>query len=55
MVLDEGYAYQAGGAVYFEVAKFPKFGTISHYTRDEMLAYANERGGNRSDEEENNN
>src|SRR3954454_8905311 len=26
MVLDTGYAYQAGGAVYFEVAKYPKFG-----------------------------
>ena len=50
MVLDEGYAYQAGGAVYFEVAKFPKFGSISHYSRDEMLAFAKERGGNVEDE-----
>ena len=49
MVLDEGYAYQAGGAVYFEVAKFPKFGSISHYSRDEMLAFAKERGGNIED------
>ena len=37
MVLDRGYAYQAEGAVYFEVAKFPKFGSISNYTRAEML------------------
>ena len=49
MVLDEGYAYQAGGAVYFEVSKFPKFGTISNYTRDDMLAFAAERGGNVDD------
>lgn len=49
MVLDAGYAYQAGGAVYFEVANFPKFGDISHYTRDQMLALAQERGGNIDD------
>jgi L-cysteine:1D-myo-inositol 2-amino-2-deoxy-alpha-D-glucopyranoside ligase len=49
MVLDEGYAYQAGGAVYFEVARFPKFGQVSHYTREQMLAFAAERGGNVED------
>ena len=49
MVLDQGYAYQAGGSVYFEVAKFPKFGSISGYSREEMLAYAAERGGNVDD------
>ena len=49
MVLDQGFAYQAGGAVYFEVANFPKFGQISHYSRDEMLAFAAERGGNVED------
>jgi L-cysteine:1D-myo-inositol 2-amino-2-deoxy-alpha-D-glucopyranoside ligase len=49
MVLDRGYAYQAGGAVYFEVAKFPTFGSISHYTREQMLEYAAERGGNVDD------
>jgi L-cysteine:1D-myo-inositol 2-amino-2-deoxy-alpha-D-glucopyranoside ligase len=49
MVLDQGFAYQAGGAVYFEVAKFPKFGQVSHYGRDEMLAFAAERGGNVDD------
>ncbi len=49
MVLDRGFAYQAGGAVYFEVANFPKFGEISHYSRDEMLSLAAERGGNVDD------
>ena len=49
MVLDEGYAYQAGGAVYFEVARFPKFGQVSHYTREQMLDFAAERGGNVDD------
>ena len=49
MVLDQGYAYQAGGAVYFEVAKFPKFGSISNYSRDQMVEFAAERGGNVTD------
>jgi L-cysteine:1D-myo-inositol 2-amino-2-deoxy-alpha-D-glucopyranoside ligase len=49
MVLDAGFAYQAGGAVYFEVAKFPKFGQISHYSREQMLEFAAERGGNVDD------
>lgn len=49
MVLDRGYAYEAGGAVYFEVARFPKFGEISHYSREQMLELAAERGGNVDD------
>ncbi|HBX79460.1 MAG TPA: cysteine--tRNA ligase [Acidimicrobiaceae bacterium] len=49
MVLDRGFAYQAGGAVYFEVAKSPKFGTISGYSREQMLEFAKERGGNIDD------
>ena len=49
MVLDQGFAYQAGGAVYFEVSKFPKFGQISHLNRAEMLQLAKERGGNPDD------
>ncbi|MFI5045055.1 MAG: cysteine--tRNA ligase [Acidimicrobiales bacterium] len=49
MVLEAGYAYQAGGAVYFEVARFPRFGEISHLGRDEMIDLARERGGNPDD------
>ena len=45
MVLDRGHAYQAGGAVYFDITTFPAFGEISHYTEAEMLALASERGG----------
>src|SRR6187551_2436734 len=36
MVLDRGYAYEAGGAVYFDVASFPGFGSVSGYTREQM-------------------
>ncbi|MBX3313546.1 MAG: cysteine--tRNA ligase [Actinobacteria bacterium] len=49
MVLDRGHAYEAGGAVYFDVATWDGFGSISHCSRDEMLALAAERGGNPDD------
>src|SRR6187200_719389 len=49
MVLDRGHAYQAGGAVYFDVSTFPEFGSVSGYTREQMLEYAAERGGNVED------
>ena len=49
MVLDRGHAYQAGGAVYFDVSTFPDFGSVSGYDREQMLAYAAERGGNVDD------
>ncbi len=30
-VLDSGHAYQAGGAVYFDVTTFDRFGALSHF------------------------
>lgn len=45
MVLDRGYAYQAGGSVYFDVTKFPTFGEVSHYSTEQMIEFARERGG----------
>jgi L-cysteine:1D-myo-inositol 2-amino-2-deoxy-alpha-D-glucopyranoside ligase len=49
MVLDSGHAYQAGGAVYFDVSSFDRFGQVGHYSRAEMLELAAERGGNPDD------
>jgi L-cysteine:1D-myo-inositol 2-amino-2-deoxy-alpha-D-glucopyranoside ligase len=45
MVLDRGYAYQAGGSVYFDVSQFESFGSVSNYTEDEMIDLARQRGG----------
>jgi L-cysteine:1D-myo-inositol 2-amino-2-deoxy-alpha-D-glucopyranoside ligase len=49
MVLDRGHAYQSGGAVYFDVASFERFGQVSHLPREEMLRLAAERGGSVGD------
>ena len=49
MVLDRGFAYEAGGAVYFDVSRFDGFGSLSGYSSEEMLVFAKERGGNIDD------
>ncbi len=49
MVIDRGFAYEAGGSVYFDVSKYDSFGTMSGYSEAEMLAFAAERGGNIDD------
>jgi len=47
-VLDSGNAYQAGGAVYFDVTTFPRFGDVSHFDHATMLAMAAEHGATRT-------
>jgi L-cysteine:1D-myo-inositol 2-amino-2-deoxy-alpha-D-glucopyranoside ligase len=49
MVLDRGFAYESGGSVYFDVSKFPSFGSISHYSTEQMIDFARERGGHVDD------
>lgn len=49
MVLDRGFAYAAGGSVYFDVTKFPTFGEVSHYSQEQMIEFARQRGGNVDD------
>jgi L-cysteine:1D-myo-inositol 2-amino-2-deoxy-alpha-D-glucopyranoside ligase len=46
---DRGAAYEVDGAVYFEVATFPRFGQVSHYERSRMLELAAEHGGRPDD------
>ena len=49
MVLDRGHAYESGGSVYFDVGSFERFGQVSHYSRNEMIALARQHGGNPDD------
>ncbi|MCA8974531.1 MAG: cysteine--tRNA ligase [Planctomycetes bacterium] len=35
-LLDKGYAYQVGGNVYFEIARFPSYGKLSGKVLDEL-------------------
>jgi L-cysteine:1D-myo-inositol 2-amino-2-deoxy-alpha-D-glucopyranoside ligase len=49
MVLESGHAYRSGGAVYFDVSSFERFGQVSGYDRATMLELAAERGGNPDD------
>jgi len=48
-VLDAGHAYSAGGAVYFDISSYPRFGQVSHLSRPEMLVLSAERGGHPED------
>jgi L-cysteine:1D-myo-inositol 2-amino-2-deoxy-alpha-D-glucopyranoside ligase len=49
MVLDSGHAYQSGGAVYFSVSSFDRFGQVCHFDRETMLRLAAENGGRPDD------
>jgi L-cysteine:1D-myo-inositol 2-amino-2-deoxy-alpha-D-glucopyranoside ligase len=47
--LERGHAYESGGSVYFSVASFPEFGSISGFDRARMLELAAEHGGRPDD------
>ncbi|MGC8463739.1 MAG: cysteine--tRNA ligase, partial [Acidimicrobiales bacterium] len=47
--LESGHAYQSGGAVYFDVTTFERFGSVSHTDEATMLVLAAEHGGNPGD------
>jgi L-cysteine:1D-myo-inositol 2-amino-2-deoxy-alpha-D-glucopyranoside ligase len=48
-LLDSGHAYRADGSVFFDISTFPAYGTLSGYSREEMLRIAAERGGRPDD------
>jgi L-cysteine:1D-myo-inositol 2-amino-2-deoxy-alpha-D-glucopyranoside ligase len=48
-LMDEGYAYESGGNVYFRVSKDEDYGALGKYTRDEMIELSRERGADPDD------
>jgi len=48
-LLEQGNAYRADGSVYFDIATFPAYGSLSHFGREEMLRIAADRGGRPDD------
>jgi len=42
---ERGAAYDLDGDVYFSVAAAPEFGAVGHYSTEQMLRFAAERGG----------
>jgi L-cysteine:1D-myo-inositol 2-amino-2-deoxy-alpha-D-glucopyranoside ligase len=48
-LLDKGHAYLTHGTVFFDISTFPRFGELSHYSRDHMIRLARARGGKPDD------
>jgi L-cysteine:1D-myo-inositol 2-amino-2-deoxy-alpha-D-glucopyranoside ligase len=48
-LLESGNAYLTHGTAYFDVSTFPRYGELSHYSGEQMLRLARERGGNPDD------
>jgi len=46
---DRGYTYHVDGFTFFDVAKAPRYGQLSHYSRGHMIDLAREGGGHPDD------
>jgi len=44
-----GHAYAREGNLYYRVASFPEYGRLSHASREQMIVWSQERGGDPSD------
>jgi L-cysteine:1D-myo-inositol 2-amino-2-deoxy-alpha-D-glucopyranoside ligase len=48
-LLESGHAYLTHGTAYFDVSTFASYGELSHYSEQQMVRLARERGGNPDD------
>ncbi|MDQ3099302.1 MAG: cysteine--tRNA ligase [bacterium] len=48
-LVNNGFAYEVDGTIFFRVRKFPEYGKLSTFTPDEMLVLSRERGANPED------
>jgi L-cysteine:1D-myo-inositol 2-amino-2-deoxy-alpha-D-glucopyranoside ligase len=48
-LLDSNHAYLTHGTAYFDVSSSPRFGSMSQYSREQMVRLARARGGNPED------
>lgn len=46
---EKGCAYASEGKIYFDVSKYPKYGTLSRFSPEQMKLLLKERGGNPDD------
>src|SRR5581483_6841585 len=48
-LIDDGFAYEKNGNVYFDVTRDPEYGKLSKYSRDQMIQLSQERGADPTD------
>lgn len=48
-LIKKDFAYEIDGNIYFEVTKFPDYGKLSKFSKDQMLVLLKERGGDPND------
>lgn len=49
VLVNKSFTYEKNGNVYFEIAKFPDYGKLSKYSKEQMLVLLKERGGDPKD------
>lgn len=53
-LIKDGFAYESGGNVYFDVTKDKEYGKLSHFSQKEMVTLSRERGADPDDKRKRN-
>ena len=48
-LIDKGFAYEKEGNIYFNIAKDPRYGQLSHFSQQQMILLSKERGADPND------